>query len=387
MKYEGLDGVFGRHDVSPMWIADLDFAVCPDIVDALRHRLDHPILGYYACPDSYWNAVIGWLRERHGFETRREEMTFVPGVVKGIAYCINYFTRPGDKVLIQPPVYHPFRLVTEGNHRQIVENPLRMTDGHYTMDLEDLERKIETERPKLMILCNPHNPIGIQWDAATLAEVARICRAHGVIVVSDEIHGDLMLDGRRHIPFIEVSDDARAVGIMLGAPSKTFNIPGLVSSWMIIKDPELRRDFYNWLEVNEFSAPMMTATLGAEVAYTHGGRWLDEMLDYIKGNIDFAERYVAENIPGVSIVRPEASFLVWVDFRGLGLCQKEIMDMLLDKAHIALNDGTMFGRQGEGFARLNVGCPRSVLTEALGHIRDAVASLDCDCVKAAAQHK
>ena len=387
MKYEGLDGVFGRHDVSPMWIADLDFAVCPDIVDALRHRLDHPILGYYACPDSYWNAVIGWLRERHGFEARREEMTFVPGVVKGIAYCINYFTRPGDKVLIQPPVYHPFRLVTEGNHRQIVENPLRMTDGHYTMDLEDLERKIETERPKLMILCNPHNPIGIQWDAATLAEVARICRANDVIVVSDEIHGDLMLDGRRHIPFIEVSDDARAVGIMLGAPSKTFNIPGLVSSWMIIKDPELRRDFYNWLEVNEFSAPMMIATLGAEMAYTHGRQWLDEMLDYIKGNIDFAERYVAENIPGVSIVRPEASFLVWVDFRALGLCQKEIMDMLLDKAHIALNDGTMFGRQGEGFARLNVGCPRSVLTEALGHIRDAVASLDCDCVKAAAQHK
>ena len=196
----------------------------------------------------------------------------------------------------------------------------------------------------------------------------------GVRVVSDEIHGDLMLYNRRHIPFIESSDDAREIGIMLGAPSKTFNIPGLVSSWMIIKNPDLRRDFYHWLEVNEFSAPMMISIVGAEEAYRHGRAWLGEMLAYVESNLEFACDYVSRNIPGVRIIRPEASFLLWVDFRGLGLCQSELMDMLLDKAHIALNDGTMFGSQGEGFARLNIGCPRSVLAEALDHIRQAVAT-------------
>ncbi len=375
IKYEGLDTFFGRHDVSPLWIADLDFAVCPDIVSALRRRLDHPILGYFACPDSYWDALGEWLFRRHGMKTSREEMTFIPGVVKGIAYCINFFTKPGDKILIQPPVYYPFRIVTEGNGREIVENPLRFDGNAYSMDLEHLEKTVKAEKPRMMILCNPHNPIGIQWDRDTLAEVARICRENDVKVISDEIHGDLMLHNRRHIPYIEASEDAMMTGIMLGAPSKTFNIPGLVSSWMIIKNPELRRDFYQWLEVNEFSAPMMISTVGAEEAYRHGEKWLDEMLAYIEGNIDFVDDYVRRNIPGVRIIQPQTSFLVWVDFRGLKMCQKEIMNMLLDKAHIAVNDGTMFGRQGEGFARLNIGCPRSVLADALEHIRNAVLSV------------
>ena len=380
IKYEWLDGMFGRHDVSPLWIADLDFAVCPDIVNALRRRLDHPILGYYACPDSYWDSLSAWLMRRHAMKTSREEMTFIPGVVKGIAYCVNFFTKKGDKILIQPPVYHPFRVVIEGNGRQVVENPLVFDGNTYSMDLEHLASTIEREKPKLMILCNPHNPIGLQWDRDTLAAMAAICRKAGVIVVSDEIHGDLMLYNRRHIPFIESCDDAREVGIMLGAPSKTFNIPGLVSSWMIIKNPELRSNFFNWLEVNEFSAPMMISALGAEVAYNHGEQWLVEMLKYVEGNLEFAIDYVERNIPGVKIVRPEASFLLWVDFRGLGLCQKELMDMLLDKAHIALNDGTMFGSQGEGFARLNIGCPRAVIADALDHISTAVRAV-CKCTE------
>ncbi len=372
VKYEGLDAFFGRHDVSPMWIADLDFAVCPDIVAALRRRLDHPILGYYACPETYWDALAQWLFRRHGIRVEREQMTFIPGVVKGIAYCVNYLTHIGDKVLIQPPVYFPFRVVVEGNGRQIVENPLKFDGCRYTMDLVGLEECIEAEKPRMMILCNPHNPIGIQWESDTLARVAEICRRNDVIVVSDEIHGDLMINRRRHIPFIDVSEDAGIVGIMLGAPSKTFNIPGLVSSWMIIKNEELRKNFYHWLEVNEFSAPMMISIVGAEEAYRHGERWLDEMLVYIEENIDYAVNFVEKYIPGVSIVRPEASFLLWVNFRELNLSQDELMNLLLDKAHIALNDGTMFGQQGRGFARLNVGCPRSVLTDALEHLRKAV---------------
>ncbi len=375
MKYEGLDAVFGRHDVSPLWIADLDFAVCPDIVKTLRQRLDHPILGYFACPDSYWNAVMSWLERRHGLKTEREQLAFIPGVVKGIGYAVNFFSRPGDRIVIQPPVYHPFRMVIEGNGRQVVENPLVFDGDNYTMDLDGLEEAIIREKPTMMILCNPHNPIGIQWSAETLARVAAICRSHGVTVVSDEIHGDLVLYGKPHIPFVDVSDDARAVGVTLGAPSKTFNIPGLVSSWVLVKNPELRRDFFHWLEVNEFSAPMMISALGAEVAYTHGEQWLDEMVGYVEDNIDFAVNFVDRHIPGVRIIRPQASFLLWVDFRGLGLSQNELMDLLLDKAHIALNDGTMFGAQGLGFARLNVGTPRSVLATALEQIREAVVNM------------
>lgn len=375
MKYEGLDAVFGRHDVSPLWIADLDFAVCPDIVKTLRQRLDHPILGYFACPDSYWNAVMSWLERRHGLKTEREQLAFIPGVVKGIGYAVNFFSRPGDRIVIQPPVYHPFRMVIEGNGRQVVENPLVFDGDNYTMDLDGLEEAIIREKPTMMILCNPHNPIGIQWSAETLARVAAICRSHGVTVVSDEIHGDLVLYGKPHIPFVDVSDDARAVGVTLGAPSKTFNIPGLVSSWVLVKDPELRRDFFHWLEVNEFSAPMMISALGAEVAYTHGEQWLDEMVGYVEDNIDFAVNFVDRHIPGVRIIHPQASFLLWVDFRGLGLSQNELMDLLLDKAHIALNDGTMFGAQGLGFARLNVGTPRSVLATALEQIREAVVNM------------
>ncbi len=375
MKYEGLDAVFGRHDVSPLWIADLDFAVCPDIVKTLRQRLDHPILGYFACPDSYWNAVMSWLERRHGLKTEREQLAFIPGVVKGIGYAVNFFSRPGDRIVIQPPVYHPFRMVIEGNGRQVVENPLVFDGDNYTMDLDGLEEAIIREKPTMMILCNPHNPIGIQWSAETLARVAAICRSHGVTVVSDEIHGDLVLYGKPHIPFVDVSDDARAVGVTLGAPSKTFNIPGLVSSWVLVKNPELRRDFFHWLEVNEFSAPMMISALGAEVAYTHGEQWLDEMVGYVEDNIDFAVNFVDRHIPGVRIIRPQASFLLWVDFRGLGLSQNELMNLLLDKAHIALNDGTMFGAQGLGFARLNVGTPRSVLATALEQIREAVVNM------------
>lgn len=367
-KIEQLDMMFGRHDLTPLWIADLDFAVCPDIIDAISVRLRHPVLGYSFCPESYWESIMQWLDRRHNFKVERNQLAFVPGVVKGIALALNYFTKAGDKVVIQPPVYHPFRNVIEGNGRIVAENPLLMCGDHYEMDLEGLERLIAEEHPRMMILCNPHNPIGIQWSADTLARVGAICRPAGVTVVSDEIHGDLMLGQRRHIPFTCASDDCRAVAVTLGAPSKTFNIPGLVSSWMIVQDAALREGFYHWLEVNEFSAPVMISTIGAEAAYRHGENWLNQMLGYVEENIEYTARYLAENLPQVSMVRPEASFLVWLDFRRLGLPQQQLMDMLVSRAHIALNDGTMFGRQGEGFMRLNVGTPRSILKNALDHI-------------------
>lgn len=374
-KIDRLDAVFGRHDLTPLWIADLDFAVCPQITAALQKRLQHPVLGYSEASDAYWNAIIDWNRHRHGFEIDRSELAFVPGVVKGIAYAVNFFTSRGDTVVIQPPVYTPFRTVVEGNGRKVVENPLVATAEGYEMDLDGLERLIEEHHPRMMVLCNPHNPIGIQWSADDLARLASICRRAGVVVVSDEIHGDLMLEGRPHIPFLSVSDDARAIGVMLGAPSKTFNIPGLVSSWMVVKNEELREPYYKWLEANEFNAPVLFSTIGAEAAYNNGEAWLDQMLRYVESNLEFVDEYIAKHIPGLRIVRPQASFLVWLDFRSLHLCQREIMDLLLDKAHLALNDGSMFGRQGEGFARLNIGTPRCVLAHALDSLRAAVCGV------------
>ena len=373
MKIDALDDMFGRHDISAFWIADMDFAVCPEIVEALRRRFDHPVFGYGMAPKGYWNSIIDWLGRRHDFDVKREEMTFVPGVVKGVAFAVNFFSKPGDKIIIQPPVYHPFKMVIEGNGRVALDNPLLRTDTGYEMDLSHLEMLMAEQHPVMMILCNPHNPAGIQWDEETLRRVASLAAKYDVKVVSDEIHGDLMLYGGRHYPFATVSDEAATVSITLGAPSKTFNIPGLVSSWMVVKNPALREPFYRWLEVNEFDSPMMMATIAAEAAYNHGEQWLGEMLRYVEGNIAVVEEYLAAHEPRIKPVRPQASFLVWLDCRELELGQRSLVDLFVNRARLALNDGTMFGAEGKGYMRFNVAAPRSVVLDALKHICDALA--------------
>ena len=349
----------------------MDFKVCPDITEALQQRISHPIYGYSRPTDTYWSSIIDWLDRRHGFKVERDELTYVPGVVKGIAFAVNFFTQKGDKIVIQPPVYHPFKIVIEGNKRQLITNPLRWNGSNYEMNLEELERIFAEEHPKMMIVCNPHNPIGLQWSRETLAEVGRLCRKYGVLVISDEIHGDLMLGGRRHFPFADCGEDAAAVAITFGAPSKTFNIPGLVSSWCVVKNPEIREPFFHWLEVNEFNATTFVSTIGAEAAYSHGEEWLGEALEYIEGNLDALEEYLKENLPEVKMVRPEASFLVWMDFNGLNLSHDELVDLVVNHAGLALNDGEMFGPEGHGFMRVNVATPRKMLFEAMDKLAKA----------------
>lgn len=379
IKYDCLEQNFGRNDLFPLWIADMDFPVCPDIVNALKKRYEHPVLGYTAAPDSYWQSIINWVDHRHGLKIERSELTFVNGVVRGIGFAINFFTRPGDKIVIQPPVYHPFRLVPEGNGRVVIENPLIETkdssSSFYAMDLEGLETIFANEQPRMMILCNPHNPAGIQWSADVLASVARLAKRYNVIVISDEIHSDLMLDGIRHIPFLSSCPEAEEVSITFGAPSKTFNIAGLESSWMLIRNPKLREPFFKWMEVNEFSSPSFTAWTGAEAAYTYGEQWLDEMLKYIEANADAVEEFCSRNIPSIKPIRPEASFLSWLDCRSLNLSQEELIKLFTDKAKLALNDGCMFGSQGTGFMRLNLGLPRKQLIEAFESLADAINTL------------
>lgn len=374
LKTDALKEFFGRDDETPLWVADMDFEVAPEIAEALERRMAHHIYGYAVVPEGYKMSIVDWLRNRHGWEVDPSEIAYVNGVVRGIAFILQYFTSKGDKILIQPPVYHPFRRLIEGNGRVCVTSPLRAVEGGYEMDLEDLERKFAEERPAMMILCNPHNPVGIQWSRETLAAVASLAYKYGVKVISDEIHGDLMLWGTPHVPYLSVSPEAEATGILLGAPSKTFNIPGLASSWIVVKDKELREEFYEWMETNEFSAPTFVATLATEAAYRNGEPWLDAATYYIEENIRAVERYCAECLPEIRPVRPGASFLIWLDCRPTGLSHEEIVELFLDKAHLALNDGSIFGEEGRGYMRLNVGSPRCVILDALGRLRKALES-------------
>jgi len=372
MKHTQLRAMFGREDVLPLWIADMDWATPDFILNALRKRLEHPILGYTDIPDAYFDAIVRWVKTHHNWDIRREWLAYIPGIVKGIAMAELVFTNPGDKVIIQPPVYHPFRMVSEGNGRQVLENPLKEVDGFYEMDLDHLE-SLMAEKPKMLILSNPHNPVGICWKPETLRRVAEICHKNGVIVISDEIHCDMALFGHRHTPFASVSDEAAACSITFEAPTKTFNIAGVISSYTVVPDDALRRKFFSWLETNEQSAPNMFAPIATIAAFSEEGEaWRKQMLAYVEGNVEFVENYCREHLPQIRAVRPEASFLVWLDCRALGLSVDELTALFVEKARLALNAGAMFGRGGEGFMRLNVGTPRSVLADALDRLRQAL---------------
>lgn len=377
IKYCELNKWFNADDLLPMWIADMDFCVCPEITDALRHRVDHPVYGYSTVPDNFYPTIAKWLDRRHGFKVSENELTFIPGIVKGIGFVINRFCQPGDKIVIQPPVYHPFKRVIEGNGCVALNNPLIRYEDSYEMDLDGLDEIVRREHPRMMILCNPHNPIGIQWSREVLARVADICASEGVIVVSDEIHGDLMLHGKPHIPFLSVSHNARHVGIMLGAPSKTFNVPGLVSSWCVIKDEKLRKSFFDWMEVNEFNAPTCFATIGAISAYTYGEQWLNEALDYIEDNIAYVEKEIECITNGrIRVYHPQASFLLWLDCRGLGLDHDHLVKFFVNEGKLALNDGAIFGDEGIGFMRMNVATSRTMIDEGLQHIANAISHIE-----------
>lgn len=371
-KYDGLLDRFGRTDVMPMWVADMEFATPDFIIDALKERLLHPILGYAKDHPDYWPSVIDWIEDHHGYRAQREWLTYIPGIVKGIGFAINHFTKPGDKVIIQPPVYHPFRLVPQNNGRQVVNNPLKEVDGgHYEMDLDHL-RKV-APGAKMLIMSNPHNPAGIVWPKEVLQEVAEIAHENGLIVISDEIHCDMVLFGHKHHVFTSVSDKAAEVGIVFGAPTKTFNIAGIVSSFALIPNPTIRTPFYEWLEASEFSEANIFAPIATQAAFRQGENWRQQMIEYLEGNVKYVEDFCRERLPQIKPLRPEASFLVWLDCRKLGLNQDELNDLFLNKAHLALNDGSMFGQEGTGFMRLNIGCPRSMIATALTRLENALA--------------
>ncbi len=372
LKTDVLEERYGDANLLPLWVADMDFATPPFIVDALRRRLEHPIFGYTVEPADYWPSVIDWIRTHHQWDVQREWLSFIPGIVKGIGFAVNVFVRPDEKVIIQPPVYHPFRLTPEGNKREVVFNPLlRREDGSYAMDFDGLAR-VADEKCRMLILSNPHNPAGIAWDEETLRRLAAFCHERGIIVISDEIHADMAIFGHKHHPFASVSPEAAACSITFGAPSKTFNIAGIVSSYSVVPNEKLRRPFYEWLAANELNEPTLFAPIATVAAFREGEEWRRQMLAYVESNVRFVEDYCREHIPAVKPLRPEASFLVWLDCRALGLSHDALVDLFVKRAHLALNDGEMFGPGGEGFMRMNVGTPQSVLRTALDSLAKAI---------------
>ena len=372
VKHEELQTIWGRTDLLPLWVADMDFETPAFITDALKKRLEHSLFGYTKEPDDLWPSVIDWVRDHHQWELKPEWLTYIPGIVRGIGMVVNVFLKEDEKVIVQPPVYHPFFLTPEGNHRGVVRNPLKkLENGYYEMDFENLEKVVD-EKCKLLILSNPHNPAGLCWSKETLQQLAHFCYTHKILVVSDEIHCDMALWDNKHIPFATVSKEAEQNSITFSAPSKTFNIAGIVSSWAIVPNDEIREKFYSWLEANEMNAPHLFSPIATIAALREGEEWRREMLHYVEKNIDLVIEYCKEFIPAIRPLRPQASFLVWLDCRELGLNHDQLQDLFVDKAHLALNDGEMFGPGGEGYMRLNVAEPQSVLKQALEQLREAV---------------
>ena len=374
IKYDVLKERYGRDDLLPLWVADLDFETPDFITDAIRKRLDHSLFGYTITPAELWDTIAKWIYEHHEWKVRTEWLTFIPGVMKGVGAVINTFVKEDEKVIILPPVYHPFRLTPLGNEREVVYSPLKRVGDSYEIDFDNLAR-VADDKCRLLILSNPHNPAGITWNRETLTRLADFCHERNIIVISDEIHSDLVLFGNRHIPFATVSDKAAEISITFGAPSKTFNTAGIVNSYAIVPNDTLRRKFFKWLDANELSEPHLFAPIAMIAAFSKGEEWRRQLISYIEGNIRFVEDYLSRNIPQIKPIRPQATFLVWLDCSGLGLDHERLVDLFVNKAHLALNDGEMFGLGGEGFMRLNVGTPRALLCKALDQLTEAVCTL------------
>ncbi len=374
LKYDSRTEVFGRGDVIPMWIADMDFRTPPFVIEALRQRLSHEIMGYSFRPDSYFSSFIRWLSEVHGWDIRRDWLLFSPGVVPALNICTLAYTSPGDEIIIQPPVYTPFYRAVTDHGRRLLFNPLRETPDGYRFDFDQL-RKIITPATRMLTLSNPHNPVGRAWSSDELRELADICHENNIIILSDEIHSDLTLPGVRHVPLASLSETASSITVTCMAPSKTFNLAGLSTSSMIISDPVLREKFSDRLEGLHIHLGNIFGNVASEAAYTHGRRWLNSLMHYVAANVDLVVDYCAAMMPQIKPVRPEATYMVWLDCREMGMDGAALSRFFIERAAVGMNEGSRFGAGGEGFMRMNLACPRSTVERALGQISSALKAI------------
>ncbi len=377
VHWDGTDPINGADQILPMWLADMDFPSPQPVEDALAERVRHGVYGYTYADDALHNSVVNWMQKRHNWDISADWVRVVPaGIVPGLHMLVQTYVKPGEKVLIQPPVYYPFSFAIANNGGEVVNNPLIYERGSYYMDYEDLERKTADPSVKMAILCSPHNPVGRVWTREELCRFAEICLRNDVLIIADEVHCDLTYNNVTFVPFCTLGQEVSEKTVVCNAPSKTFNLAGLQTSNLIFPGEALRARFDHTLKVlglfglNPFSA------LALETAYNEGDEWLDQLMTYIQSNYGYMDSYFAEHLPQLSTIQPEATYLVWFDCRGLGLGKDALEDLMFNKAKIYFDEGYIFGEEGEGFERINIACPRAILVDAMERIRKAIDTLN-----------
>ncbi|MBY8992325.1 MAG: pyridoxal phosphate-dependent aminotransferase [Candidatus Lokiarchaeota archaeon] len=372
-----LEKGFGDPDLLPLWVADMDFKAPKPIIERLVKTAEYGIFGYSIIPPSFYEAVLSWFKRRYGWEIDKKWLSQTPGVIPALDVAVNAFCNPGDKVIVQNPIYYPFYRVIENNGCRILLNPLKFSNSHYTMDFEDLEKKVKDPRAKMIILCNPHNPIGRVWTKEELKQLGNICITNEILVVSDEIHCDLIFPGYKHTNFAIVNDEFAQNSITCTSTSKTFNLAGLKISNIVIPNQKIRQTFVNTQANLGVGGANLFAVAAMEAAYSHEicENWLEALLQYLKGNLDFLKTFIKENIPQIKVIEPEGTYLIWLDCRELGLDHKELEKFMRGKAKLALDEGYIFGQGGEGFERINIACPKSILEDALNRIKEAMSNM------------
>lgn len=371
-KWDGTDSLFQKKDLLSMWVADMDFLSPRAITEAIIHRAEHGIFGYTFLSPKYYEAIINWFRRRHNWTIDKKWIFFAPGVLPGLSFSVQAFSIPGDKIIVQNPVYTPFYHIIKNNDRKRLLNPLKLSNGHYEMDFKDLRAKARHPRAKLMILCNPHNPTGRVWTKEELTTLGEICLENQILVIADEIHCDLVYPRYKYTPFASISDQFAQNSITCNSPSKTFNIPSLKVANIIIPNSQLQTKFNRIRQSHHITAPNCFASAVLEAAYNECEDWLDELILYLKKNLDYLKNFIKENIPEIEVIEPGGTYLVWLDFRNLGFNSHELTTIIFDDAKVALWEGGLFGKGGKGFERINIACPRAILKEGLNRIATAI---------------
>ena len=375
-KWEEMGAKFGSNDLLPMWIADMDIKTAPEIVEAIKEKADQAIFGYVYRPDSYYKTAADWCEKRFGYKIDPKTLIHSPGVVPSMNMLVKMLTKEDEKVLIQIPVYPPFAALVKTGKRTLVTNELvKDENGYYTIDFEDLEKKLSDEKVTLMILCNPHNPVGRVWKKEELQKIGDLCVKYNVRILADEIWRDLVLPGYSHTPIASLSREIENITITCFSPTKTFNIAGLQASFAVFPREEEWKAFDNELGEMDIKRNNPFSLVGFEAAYNHGEEWLSELLVHLEGNAQYVVDFVKERLPEIKTGKPEGTYLMWLDFNGLNITPEEITEMLIKDAKVAMNDGASFGANGKGFARMNIACPRYMVEDAMARIEKAVKNL------------